>query len=70
MTSLYVDRKNVELKADGEALASIRSGQEVASEIARYFPATLELATLGTIFGTLVGVPAGVLAATRHGGLG
>ena len=50
---------------------AIRSAlaQSVTSEIARYFPATLELATLGTIFGTLVGVPAGVLAATRPGSI-
>jgi peptide/nickel transport system permease protein len=53
----------------GDLGKSIRTGQSVTSEIARYFPATLELATLGTIFGTLVGVPAGVLAATRPGSL-
>ena len=53
----------------GDLGTSIRTGQDVASEIARYFPATLELATLGTIFGTLVGVPAGVLAATRPGSI-
>jgi peptide/nickel transport system permease protein len=53
----------------GDLGRSIRTGGDVASEIARYFPATLELATLGTIFGTLVGVPAGVLAATRPGSL-
>lgn len=51
----------------GDLGTSIKTGAPVASEIARYFPATLELATLGTIFGTLVGVPAGVLAATRPG---
>jgi peptide/nickel transport system permease protein len=53
----------------GDLGTSIRTGQPVAAEIARYFPATLELATLGTIFGTLVGVPAGVLAATRPGSI-
>jgi peptide/nickel transport system permease protein len=53
----------------GDLGNSIRAGDSVASEIARYFPATLELATLGTIFGTLVGVPAGVLAATRPGSI-
>ncbi len=51
----------------GDLGNSIKTGAPVASEIARYFPATLELATLGTIVGTLVGVPAGVLAATRPG---
>ncbi|NJM83261.1 MAG: ABC transporter permease [Tabrizicola sp.] len=53
----------------GDLGTSIRTGQSIAGEIARYFPATLELATLGTIFGTLVGVPAGVLAATRPGSI-
>ena len=53
----------------GDLGTSIRTGQSVTAEIARYFPATLELATLGTIFGTLVGVPAGVLAATRPGSI-
>ena len=53
----------------GDLGRSIRSGEEVVTEIKRYFPATLELATLGTLFGTLVGVPAGVLAATRPGSI-
>jgi peptide/nickel transport system permease protein len=53
----------------GDLGTSIRTGEPIAVEIARYFPATLELATLGTIFGTLVGVPAGVLAATRPGSI-
>ena len=53
----------------GDLGQSIRTGADISSEIARYFPATLELATLGTIFGTLVGVPAGVLAATRPGSI-
>lgn len=53
----------------GDLGTSIRTGEDVLTEIGRYFPATLELATLGTIFGTLVGVPAGVLAATRPGSI-
>jgi peptide/nickel transport system permease protein len=53
----------------GDLGTSIRTGESISGEIARYFPATLELATLGTIFGTLVGVPAGVLAATRPGSI-
>jgi peptide/nickel transport system permease protein len=51
----------------GDLGTSIRTGDPVAEEIARYFPATLELSTLATIFGVLVGVPAGVLAATKPG---
>ncbi|WP_445941985.1 ABC transporter permease [Pseudotabrizicola sp. L79] len=53
----------------GDLGTSIRTGAPIAGEIARYFPATLELATLGTIIGVLVGVPAGVLAATRPGSI-
>lgn len=51
----------------GDLGMSIRTKQPVIDEIAQYFPATLELATLGTIFGVLLGVPAGVLAATKPG---
>jgi peptide/nickel transport system permease protein len=51
----------------GDLGTSIKSKQPVAGEIARYFPATLELATLATIIGVIVGVPAGVLAATKPG---
>ncbi|HEX9857330.1 MAG TPA: ABC transporter permease, partial [Paracoccaceae bacterium] len=51
----------------GDLGRSIRTRLPVAQEIARYFPATLELATIATLFGVIVGVPAGVLAATRPG---
>ena len=51
----------------GDLGASVRTREPVIDEIRRYFPATLELATLATIFGVLAGVPAGVLAATRPG---
>jgi peptide/nickel transport system permease protein len=53
----------------GDLGRSIRTSMPVAQDIARVFPATLELATLGTIFGTLVGIPAGVLAATKPGSI-
>jgi peptide/nickel transport system permease protein len=53
----------------GDLGLSIRSREPVIEEIARYFPATLELATLATIIGVLIGVPAGVLAATKPGSL-
>ncbi len=53
----------------GDLGLSIRTKQPVIHEIAQYFPATLELATLGTIVGVLLGVPAGVLAATKPGSL-
>lgn len=51
----------------GDFGQSIRTREPVMTEIARYFPATLELATLATLFGVIVGVPAGVIAATRPG---
>lgn len=51
----------------GDLGRSIRTKLPVADEIVRYFPATLELATLATLFGVIVGVPSGVLAATRPG---
>ena len=51
----------------GDFGISIRTREPVIEEIARYFPATLELATLATIFGVALGVPAGVLAATKPG---
>lgn len=38
-------------------------GQPVLADIARFFPATVELATAATLLGVLLGVPAGVLAA-------
>jgi peptide/nickel transport system permease protein len=41
----------------------------IVSDIARVFPATLELATLATLIGTAAGIPAGVLAAVRQGRL-
>ncbi len=53
----------------GDFGTSIKTGQPVIQEIARFFPATLELSTLATIIGVLVGVPAGVLAATKPGSL-
>lgn len=53
---------------NGDFGTSIKTHQPVIDEIARYFPATLELSTLATILGVLIGVPAGVVAATRQGG--
>jgi peptide/nickel transport system permease protein len=46
---------------------SLLTRRPVAEDIARVFPATLELATIATLFGVALGVPAGVLAATRPG---
>ncbi len=51
----------------GDFGKSIRTGQLVSDDIARVFPATLELASLGTLFGVVLGVPLGVVAAVRRG---
>lgn len=46
---------------------SILTTNPVMDDIKRVFPATIELATLGTLFGALLGVPLGVLCAVRSG---
>ncbi|MCA0922371.1 ABC transporter permease [Pseudooceanicola nanhaiensis] len=51
----------------GDFGTSIRTGKQVSEDIARVFPATLELATLGTLIGVVLGVPLGVLAAVYRG---
>lgn len=47
---------------------STLTARPVIEDIARVFPATLELATVATIIGVMVGVPAGVIAAVNKGG--
>jgi peptide/nickel transport system permease protein len=47
---------------------SVSTGRPVAEDLARVFPATLEMATLGILIGVALGVPMGVTAATRQGG--
>ncbi|HEY0418868.1 MAG TPA: ABC transporter permease [Acetobacteraceae bacterium] len=42
---------------------SIQTGNQVAEDLARYFPATMELVLLSMLFSVLVGVPMGMLAA-------
>jgi peptide/nickel transport system permease protein len=51
----------------GDFGVSVLTSQPVLSDLLRVFPATFELATIATIFGVLVGVPAGVLAGARKG---
>ena len=53
----------------GDFGRSISTGQLVVDDIKRVFPATFELATLGTLIGVLIGVPLGVIAAARQGGI-
>ena len=49
----------------GDLGESVRTGRPIVEELARVFPATLELATLGTLIGVVLGVPLGVWAAVR-----
>jgi peptide/nickel transport system permease protein len=48
---------------------SVLTTNPVMRDIANAFPATLELATLGTLIGTIIGIPLGVLAAVKRGSL-
>ena len=45
----------------GDLGTSIMTAQPVAEDILRFFPATLELATVATLLGIFVGIPMGVL---------
>ncbi|HUV21693.1 MAG TPA: ABC transporter permease [Gammaproteobacteria bacterium] len=51
----------------GDLGTSIMTAQPVAEDILRFFPATLELATVATLLGIFVGIPMGVLAAVNQG---
>lgn len=51
----------------GDLGRSVSTNREVAADLARVFPATLEMATLGILIGVLLGVPMGVLAAAHRG---
>ncbi|WP_299617126.1 ABC transporter permease [Pelagibius sp.] len=51
----------------GDFGMSISTAQPVIEDIKRVVPATLELATIGTVIGTLLGVPMGIVAAARQG---
>jgi len=51
----------------GDLGKSILTRNPVATDIARYFPATLELATAALILAAVIGIPLGVWAAVRQG---
>ena len=51
----------------GDFGKSVLTSQPVLDDIRRVFPATLELATLGTLIGIALGIPLGVLAAVQQG---
>jgi peptide/nickel transport system permease protein len=46
---------------------SVLTTNPVLTDIANTFPATLELATLGTLIGVIIGIPLGILAAVKRG---
>ena len=51
----------------GDFGTSVVTTRPVVDDIVRYFPATMELATVAIMIGIALGVPAGVLAASRRG---
>ncbi|WP_033052995.1 ABC transporter permease [Sinorhizobium meliloti] len=53
----------------GDFGTSVLTTNPVMADIRRVFPATMELATLGTLFGAFIGVPLGVLAAVKRGSI-
>lgn len=52
---------------NGDLGRSVSTNREVVSDLARVFPATLEMATIGIVIGVLTGVPMGVYAAHAQG---
>lgn len=59
----------VKKAATGDFGNSVLTTNPVMTDIINVFPATLELATLGTLIGVLFGIPLGVLAAVKRGTL-
>ena len=53
----------------GDLGKSFLTKKYIVDDLARAFPATLELATVGILIGTLFGIPLGVLSAVRAGRL-
>ena len=51
----------------GELGKSVLTAHTVVDDIIRVFPATLELATMATFLGVVIGVPMGVVAAVNQG---
>ncbi|MGI4952227.1 MAG: ABC transporter permease [Janthinobacterium lividum] len=53
--------------AVGDLGRSVMTSNRVSTDIARFFPATLELSGIALLIATVVGVPLGVYAAVRQG---
>ena len=58
---IYVDQV-----AHGDLGTSVLTARPVRDDVARFFPATLELATVAIVIGIILGVPLGVVAATNR----
>ncbi|WP_209999784.1 ABC transporter permease [Phyllobacterium sp. 1468] len=54
---------------EGNFGSSVLTTNPVMQDIRRVFPATMELATFGTLIGAVFGVPLGVLAAVKRGSI-
>jgi len=59
----------VEKAVTGDFGESLLTKKPIIDDIIRAFPATLELATVAILIGTLLGIPVGVWAAVRQGKL-
>ena len=53
--------------ATGDLGTALSTGRPVVEDLARFFPATFELATAGILIGVTLGVPMGVFAAAHAG---
>ena len=53
----------------GDLGTSIRTRQPVIEDLARYIPATFEMATLATLIAIVFGLLFGVISAARHNGV-
>ena len=51
----------------GDFGTSVSTGKPVLEDLARVFPATLEMATIGIVIGMALGIPMGVYAASHRG---
>lgn len=59
----------VQKAVTGDFGESLLTKKPIIDDLIRVFPATLELATVGIVIGTLFGIPIGVWAAVRQGKL-
>ena len=53
--------------AQGDLGTSFKNNQPVLEEFTKLFPATIELTVFAVLFATIIGIPAGILAAVKRG---